>query len=241
MWNNATSYRIVLLGESACLVDWGSRIDPALNREVMARAEQLRRLSLEGITEIIPAYSSLTICFDPAVLKKRSGPGMAAGEWLAGYLGTELGNPAPDTSTSVRHIRIPVCYDESFAPDLQRLAAERNLPVAELICLHTGREYQVYMLGFLPGFAYMGEVEEQIAAPRKEQPEAVKAGSVGIAGKQTGIYPLDSPGGWNIIGRTPLCLFNAQDEEPCLLRAGDRVQFYSIGPEEFGQLTPPLP
>jgi inhibitor of KinA len=130
-------------------------------------------------------------------------------------------------------IRIPVCYDPAFAPDMIRLSAAKKCTPEELIGLHTAATYKVYMLGFLPGFAYMGGTDERIAMPRKPQPVKVMAGSVGIAGRQTGIYPLDSPGGWHIIGRTPLRMFDPAAKKPVLLNTGDRVQFYTISKNEF--------
>jgi len=130
-------------------------------------------------------------------------------------------------------IRIPVCYDNEFAIDLPWIAEQKSLTREEIIRLHSSRQYHVYMLGFLPGFSYMGEVDEKIIVRRKPEPQQILAGSVGIAGKQTGIYPLNSPGGWQIIGRTPLKMFNKDNIEPCLLKAGDAVEFYSITSEEF--------
>ena len=137
-----------------------------------------------------------------------------------------------DSGSSVI-MNIPVCYDEEFGVDLQRIVEEKKLSKDEVIRLHCGKQYRVFMLGFLPGFPYMGEVDEKIAMPRKSEPKAVAAGSVAIAGRQTGIYPLASPGGWSVIGRTPLKLFDPEKERPTLLNAGDTVEFYSISKEEF--------
>ena len=133
-----------------------------------------------------------------------------------------------------RLIKIPVCYEQEFAPDIHSLASGNNVSVEEVIALHVSKIYRVYMLGFLPGFSYLGEVDERIATPRKPTPQPVAAGSVGIAGKQTGIYPFASPGGWQIIGRTPLTIFDPHaGDDAALLRAGDRVQFFSITANEF--------
>ena len=136
-------------------------------------------------------------------------------------------------SSESRLIKVPICYDEEFGIDLDRIAKEKKLSKEEIIQLHTGKKYKVYMLGFLPGFPYMGAVDEKIAMPRKAQPIMVTGGSIGIAGKQTGIYPFTSPGGWNIIGITPLRLFDQSKDEPTLLRTGDLVEFYSISKDEF--------
>ena len=130
-------------------------------------------------------------------------------------------------------VRIPVCYDDEFAIDLRWIAEQKNLTREEIVHLHSSRQYRVYMLGFLPGFPYMGEVNEKIVVRRKPEPKQILAGSVGIAGKQTGIYPLNSPGGWQIIGRTPRKLFDQDALLPVSLNAGDQVEFYPISKEEF--------
>jgi inhibitor of KinA len=130
-------------------------------------------------------------------------------------------------------ISIPVCYEKEFAHDLEWIAIQNNISLEEIISLHTAASYHVYMLGFLPGFAYMGLVNDKISVPRKQKPVTVEAGSVGIAGKQTGIYPLSSPGGWQIVGRTPMKLFDKEKESPTLIKSGDSVQFYSITKDEF--------
>ena len=185
------------------------------------------------MVEAVPAYSTLTIYYNPLLLRKRVRPGTTVFEWVKEELEEKLKAPVQKNIIAERLIRIPVCYEDEFSSDLQQLAAAKNMFADEVIQIHTSSNYKVYMIGFLPGFAYMGEVDEKIAMHRKPQPQNVLAGSVGIAGKQTGIYPLASPGGWQIIGRTPLKLFDAGREEPVLLKAGDTVQFYSISNHEF--------
>jgi len=139
--------------------------------------------------------------------------------------------------TKNKVIEIPVCYDKDFGIDLERVAQHTQISIHEIIQIHTSKTYHVYMLGFLPGFAYMGIVDERISTPRLITPRTnVAAGSVGITGSQTGIYPLDSPGGWNILGRTPIQLFNAGKEQPCLLQPGNTVKFISITKAAFDQL-----
>ena len=130
-------------------------------------------------------------------------------------------------------LEFPVCYEPEFATDIHAVAAINKISVEEVIALHLSKTYRVYMLGFLPGFSYLGEVDERIATPRKREPVAVAPGSVGIAGKQTGIYSLASPGGWQIIGRTPVKLFDAYADNPVLLRPGDKVRFFSINKNEI--------
>jgi inhibitor of KinA len=233
MNNPAIPYRIFPLGDSAITIDFGNTINEAINKEVMARFNQLQEKTIPGLIEMIPAYSSLTIYYDVLTLKKKINNDTTVFEWMKEQLEEKLKMPAQENIIAERIIRIPVCYEDEFSPDLPQLAAAKNITVDEVIQIHTSSSYKVYMLGFLPGFAYMGEVDEKIVMPRKSQPQNVVAGSVGIAGKQTGIYPLASPGGWQIIGRTPLKLFDAGREETVLLKAGDTVQFYSISQNEF--------
>ena len=229
-------YRIFPLGDTALTIDFGNSINEAINKEVIARFDQLQQLPLAGMIEAIPAYSSLSVYYNVYEIKRYIRPGKTVFEWMKEQIEERMKIPVEEKRISERLVKIPVCYDDEFAADIQQLAIAKNITVDEAIKIHTSPDYKVYMLGFLPGFAYMGEVDEKITMPRKSQPQNVAAGSVGIAGKQTGIYPLISPGGWQIIGRTPLKLFNPERKEPTLLRAGDMVQFYSISKNEFEQI-----
>lgn len=229
-------YHIFPLGDTAITIDFGNCIDSAINDDVIARFRDLRHDPLPGMTEAVPAYSSLTVYYDLMTVMDLAGTGRTAYEWIKEKVEERLKQPARSDDNHQRLIRVPVCYEAEFAPDIIRLAAAKRLDTAEVIELHTSATYKVFMLGFLPGFAYMGELSEKIAMPRKSKPVNVKAGSVGIAGKQTGIYPLESPGGWQIIGRTPLQLFDREKEEPTLFRAGDTVQFYSISRNTFEEM-----
>ena len=255
MIDGTIPYRIFPLGDSAVTVDFGNGIDEAINKEVIARFNQWQQQPLPGMIESTPAYSTITVFYDIMALKKKILPGQTAYDWMRKQLEERLQQPLQQDQIKERRIQIPVCYDEAFAMDIHSLAATKNIPVEEVIRIHSSKDYKVYMLGFLPGFAYMGEVDEGIAMPRKPQPVNVAAGSVGIAGRQTGIYPLASPGGWQIIGRTPLKLFGAsptlspkkesgvsenaetRHDGPTLFRAGDTVQFYSITKNEFDLLN----
>ncbi len=227
------SYQLFSLGDSALTIDLGNRIDEALNREVMIRCQQIKHQQFPGFVEAVPAYSSLTVYYDPVFIRKLLPGGGAAFAYVRERITEMMAVELPETAESSRLVRIPVCYDPSVATDLDTLLQEKQLGLEELVSLHTGRIYRVYMMGFLPGFAYMGEVDERIAIGRKSRPQSTRAGSVGIAGRQTGIYPLTSPGGWTIIGMTPIELFNRNRKEPTLLQAGDRVQFYPIDKYEF--------
>jgi inhibitor of KinA len=227
------AYRILPLGDSAITVDFGNTIDEAVNKKIIAWFHRLQAHPLPGMTEAVPAYSSLTLYYDSLLVSKNIFPPTETYEWIKEQLEKILSEPTEPEAGTGRLTRIPVCYDKEFAPDIESLAASRNIPVDEVVAIHASCPYRVYMLGFLPGFPYMGPVDERIRMPRKPQPLAVAAGSVGIAGNQTGIYPVSSPGGWSIIGRTPLRVFDPGKEAPVLLQAGDHVQFYSISRDEF--------
>ncbi|HEX5651872.1 MAG TPA: 5-oxoprolinase subunit PxpB [Chitinophagaceae bacterium] len=231
--SSTASYQIFGLGDTALVVDFGNRIDEDLNRRVIQYCRHLKTAAIPGTLEIVPAYSSITLYYDPVAISKSVPAGSTIQAWVKEKLTTALEQEWETTATKERQIRIPVCYEEGFAPDLALLAAQRNLSSEEVIRIHSNHTYRVYMLGFLPGFTYMGKVDEAIAIPRKPQPVPVQPGSVGIAGRQTGVYPLASPGGWYIIGRTPIKLFDGTRENPVLLEPGDSVQFFSISKDEF--------
>ncbi|RYZ40552.1 MAG: 5-oxoprolinase subunit PxpB [Sphingobacteriales bacterium] len=225
-------YHIQPLGDSAISISFGNRIDRQLNERVMTMFRYLRKHLPGGVTDIVPAYSSLTLHYDYRYWQKEMANGMSVFEVLKQDL-ESLFESALTTEHSVSNlVKIPVCYEGRHAPDLSIVASMAGLRPAEVIAQHTEKSYHVYMLGFLPGFAYMGEVAETIAMPRKDRPQPTVAGSVGIAGLQTGVYPLDSPGGWHIIGRTPLAMFDA-DSGQSRLQPGDQVQFYPISSHEF--------
>jgi len=203
---------------------------------VIALFDYFQEKKLPGIKDIIPAYSSITIVYDVAIIRDQYRV-TSAFQFIKQYIEDSMKHVDWNKTPSSRKIEIPVCYDPSLAPDLSVLASEKKLSAEEVVQLHCNKTYRVYMIGFLPGFAYMGKVDERIASPRKSNPDRMMhAGSVGIAGEQTGIYPLDSPGGWNIIGQTPLRMFDAGREEPVLLRAGDEVKFVAITLKEFQRL-----
>ena len=226
------AYHIFPLGDTALTIDYGNKIDENVNKEVIARTKQFKD-TLTNVIEVVSAYSSLTIYFELVKLKKKTPKNKLVYDHLKETVELLLLQPLQQEEKEERLISIPVCYEPEFATDIPAVAFANNITVEEVVALHLSKEYRVYMLGFLPGFSYMGEVDEKIAIPRKLQPQPVAQGSVGIAGRQTGIYPLSSPGGWQIIGRTPIKLFDASAGEPALLRAGDKVQFFSISKNEF--------
>lgn len=231
--NSNPPYIFFPLGDSAITLDYGNIIDESINRKIIAIFNHLQKNPFPGMIEALPAFSSITVYYDIALAGKIHDK-RSVYEQVKQRLEQDLKYNFETKAVSSRIIRIPACYDTEFAPDLATISAIKKIPVDEIIRLHTTKKYRVFMLGFLPGFAYMGEVDEAIAMPRLVQPrQKVAAGSIGIAGKQTGIYPLDSPGGWQIIGRTPLKLFEALNEDPTLLMAGDEVQFDSISRDEY--------
>jgi len=228
------SYSISPLGDSALIIDFGNVIDEQINKLVHSVFFQLQNEPIPGMIEAIPAYSSLTIFYDVFVARNNMTDKVEPvfdliSDRLKKYIATEN----LETGDPELLIDIPVCYDKEYGIDLGFISSQNNISVEEIIHLHSSVTYRVYMLGFLPGFAYMGLVDEKISSPRKQQPAAVEPGSVGIAGRQTGVYPFKSPGGWQIIGRTPLKLFDKEKVNPVLFKPGDNVKFHSITKDEF--------
>lgn len=213
------------LGDGALLIRLGDGIDPVPHERVLALASALS--GRRGITDCVPAYASLTVHYDPAVWRYAEMTALLAS--LPGDAGSAPAGRPP--------VEIPVCYGGEFGPDLGALARHAGLPEGEVIRRHAQAEYRVYFLGFTPGFAYLGGLDPVLAMPRRAEPrDRVPAGSVGIAGPQTGIYPQASPGGWQLIGRTPSRLFDAERPAPSLLRPGDRLRFLPIDAARFHHL-----
>lgn len=229
------NYSIYPIGDCALTIELGSSIDEHTNDVVIQLFHQFKKNHIDYIIDVIPAYSSISIVYNTLAIKK-SRPGVIAFEWMQQQVIKEM-ELSSLNKLNRRRITIPVCYDISLGIDLIEVANFANLTIEEVIALHTAKQYKIYMIGFLPGFSYMASVDEKIQMPRKSQPRnLVTAGSVGIAGAQTGIYPLDSPGGWQIIGHTPLKLFDVTLEMPCLLQPGDEVIFKAISLAEFHQI-----
>jgi inhibitor of KinA len=231
------NHRIFPLGDNALTIDFGNEISIDLNKLVLRLAAFFDRNAFEGFIEIVPAYASLTIFYDIFKARQNFPKFPTAFEAVKNIVEEGLDHLDEFEETNARLIEIPVCFEAEFAPDLEFVAAENKITLEKAVEIFLSGTYRVFMLGFLPGFSYMGEVAEEIAAPRKLSPRLkVPAGSVGIAGRQTGVYSLESPGGWQIIARTPLALFTPQDENPTVLRAGDSVKFYEIDKENFAEL-----
>jgi len=233
-----TPFTVYPISEKAVTIEFGNSINQHLLYTITAFAELLQQNPFAGMTGMVPAYSTLTVYFDPLIVAKADVAGNSALEKVTAYF-DQLKQHA--LKTSIREsdiITIPVCYGEDFGPDLEEVARINDLTTDEVIRLHGSVTYLVHLIGFMPGFAYLGGMPQAIMAPRKARPRPdVPAGAVGIAGLQTGIYPLQSPGGWQIIGQTPLKMFDAGRAEPSLLKAGDRVKFEAINLSEFKQIA----
>ncbi|ANI90419.1 hypothetical protein A9P82_14670 [Arachidicoccus ginsenosidimutans] len=229
-------YIIQSLGDDALIVDFGKLPLVDAHFEVTRLNRKIQAGLSHEIVETVAAYTTLAIFYRLDVVLKNNR--RKKNETAFYYVKNKVEQLLQEKDKAVlkaeeRLIKIPVCYDEIFAPDLKNLSIKKEMTVDKIIAIHSSKVYNVYMIGFLPGFPYLGEVDDAIAFERKKQPVNVAEGSVGIAGKQTGIYPVGSPGGWQIIGRTPVKIFDPQNEEPCFLKAGDKIQFYSISKNEF--------
>lgn len=218
-------FTILPAGDAALVVQLAERIDPALNAWCVALSRALRPGLGAVVRDVVIGYCSATVYFDPMKVDAA---------WLEDEVRTVAGSLDVEDVAEGDAVDVPVCYGSAFGPDLHDVAAFAGCSEAEVIDAHSGRDYRVYMLGFVPGFAYLAEVDERIAAPRRPSPRtAVPAGSVAIAGAQTGVYPAVTPGGWNIIGRTAALPYDATRREPFLFKAGDRVRFRPISEQEF--------
>lgn len=222
------AFRILLAGDSALVVEFEERIDPEVNARAIALADALQSAGLAGVRDVVPTFRSVAVYFDPL---------HTGGEALIARVETEAARASSEAHATRPPVRIPVCYGGELGPDLGDVAAFANMDEAAVVAAHTARTYRVFMLGFVPGFAYLGTVDDRIAMPRRTSPRVrVPVGSVAIAGVQTGIYPMETPGGWRLVGRTPTRPFDPDRTEPFLLKAGDAVQFYTIDRDQFREM-----
>ena len=225
-------YTINPLGDHSLIIEWSQEISPAVHDKVMNVYNHLLTMQLPYILDIIPAYASLTIVYDILLVRREQNNN--AFTTMQSLIAPALNAPLVIQERTSRLLEIPVCYDPSLGLDLVTMASQKGMSEADIIDLHTSQTYTVYMLGFLPGFPYMGKVDDRLATPRQKKPRLnISAGSVGIAGGQTGIYPLASPGGWNIIGQTPIRMFDPALDSPCYCHPGDEVKFIPISLREF--------
>jgi len=209
--------RIVALGDSAILIQLGEEIDPAINRRVHALAGLVETSAIAGIIEAVPAYATLLVHYDPLVLSFTQ---------IKNILREKVTQIQENESRKPRLVEVPVRYGGELGPDLESVASHCGLRVEDVIRIHSEKIYTVYMMGFTPGYPYMGKLDDALIMPRLETPRTrVPAGTVAIAGSQTGIYSIESPGGWNLIGWTPLELFDPNSDSPFLFAPGDEVKF----------------
>jgi len=227
-------YKIYALGDSALTIELGYTINENINHRVLAIAYYMRDLEIVGVLDIMSAYASVSVIYDICEIRKNY---TSATRYLTEQIELAILNCDFTVISQIKVVEIPVCYDVSLGIDLIEMSLEKKMSITDIIAAHTSKLYRVYLIGFLPGFPYMGIVDESIATPRKKSPRTkIEAGNVGIADAQTGIYPSDSPGGWNIIGKTPLKMFDAKKEYPVFLQPGDDVQFKQISLEQFREL-----
>jgi inhibitor of KinA len=217
------------LGDQALTITLGNSIDEATHRRVRAVVARLDRDRPPGVVALVPAFTSVAVHYDPEIVG-----GDAPFDRIAAQLGDLLAHVGDEALPAPRVVEIPVCYGGDLGPDLGDVAQRHGMTEDDVVRIHAAGDYLVYMVGFMPGFAYLGGLSETIATPRRGSPrKAVPAGAVGIGGQQTGVYPMVSPGGWNLIGRTPLAIFDIARPQPALLTTGDRVRFRPIARDEF--------
>ena len=221
-------FRLFSAGDSAIVVEFEERIDAAVNARAIRLAGAVQAAGIGGVRDVVPTYRSVAVFFDPLRADYRM---------LVEWLEREAGRPAKGPADVPAPVSVPVCYDAECGPDLAAVAAFARMSPDEVVAVHVDATYRVFMLGFVPGFTYMGVLDARIAMPRRSTPRVrVPRGSVGIAGAQTGIYPMETPGGWQLIGRTPLVPFDPDRPVPFLFQPGDAVRFVPIDRAEYERL-----
>lgn len=226
------------LGDSALVLQIGHDINVTIHQQLIQLIQWIEKDPFEGFLEVVPSYNSLTVYYNPVIVHQSYHlQGTTAFQKVSEFIEEYLNNLDHIPEQNKQFIDIPVVYGGAFGPDLEYVAQFNHLSVDEVINIHSKANYLVYMIGFAPGFPFLGGMDDIIATPRRSSPRSsIPSRSVGIAGKQTGIYPLETPGGWQIIGRTPLDLFLPDQHPPTLLQSGDYIRFVPITPPEYEKL-----
>lgn len=220
--------KYLIAGDSALIIEFGNDISTEINNKIRVFNDLIKAAKIQGVTETVPTFRSLLVYYDPSKIYY---------DELKAEIEKLSKNLDAKKETKKRIIEIPVCYGGKFGEDLEFVAEHAKLTPREVIQIHTSKEYLIYMLGFLPGFAYLGGLDSRLFTPRLKNPRTrIDPGSVGIGGEQTGIYPLASPGGWRLIGTTPVKPYNADREEPILYKAGDYIKFVEISESDFYEI-----
>lgn len=220
--------KIMPAGDSSMLIQFGNEIKVETNEQITSVIRLMKDQHIEGVIDMIPAFCSLLINYDLRMIQY---------ETLEQRMKQLVKLEVSEEANTKRIIEIPVCYGKEFGPDIETVAKRAGMSVEEVIKLHTSNDYLIYMLGFMPGFCFLGGLDERIHTPRLANPRIkIPAGSVGIGGAQTGIYPLDSPGGWQLLGRTPVKVYDAEREEPIIYQAGDYVRFVPVDEVEYKRI-----
>ncbi|MCB2295087.1 5-oxoprolinase subunit PxpB [Clostridium algoriphilum] len=217
--------KYLIAGDRALVVEFGDKIEEQVNSKIRSLTVAIEQEGIIGINETIPTYRSLMVIYDPMIMELTE---------LISVLKSIISRMHELKLTEAKVIEIPTLYGGEYGPDIEFVADHNKISIDEVIKIHTDMEYLIYMIGFTPGFPYLGGMSDKIEAPRLQNPRTkIPVGSVGIAGKQTGIYPVESPGGWQLIGRTPVKLYDPYRKDPVLLNAGDYIKFVQIDENEY--------